>query len=162
MAVHVPITNEARIEAWKLVLSRNNLLSPATGEPILLPSQDMVLGCYYLTIENVQSLIHKGIHKKIINQTNSIYSNFENIFIAYQRNQIHLHTNIWVIFNNTVESDSILQEPTEIQVLFSGQYTKVYSDYYQKFNRNGKIYNQVIRTTPGRILFNLMLNNCFN
>nr|QUO99128.1 RNA polymerase beta' subunit [Oedogonium capilliforme] len=164
MAVHVPLTNEARIEAWKLVLSRNNLLSPATGEPILLPSQDMVLGCYYLTIENLQSLTQKKfrINRKIINQTNYIFSDFEKIFIAYQRNQINIHTNIWVRFNNTIESDSILQEPTEIQVLFSGQYIKVYSDYYQKCNRNGKIYNQVVRTTPGRILFNLMLNNCFN
>ena len=49
MAVHIPITVEARAEAWKLMLSRNNLLSPATGEPLAIPSQDMVLGCYYLT-----------------------------------------------------------------------------------------------------------------
>jgi DNA-directed RNA polymerase beta' subunit len=49
MAVHIPITIEARSEAWRLMLARNNLLSPATGEPIILPSQDMVLGCYYLT-----------------------------------------------------------------------------------------------------------------
>ena len=52
MAVHVPITVEARAEAWKLMLARNNLLSPATGEPIVLPSQDMVLGCYYVTVLN--------------------------------------------------------------------------------------------------------------
>nr|YP_009185231.1 beta' subunit of RNA polymerase [Bracteacoccus giganteus]ALO63536.1 beta' subunit of RNA polymerase [Bracteacoccus giganteus] len=51
MAVHVPITVEARSEAWKLMFSRNNLISPATGDPIMLPSQDMVLGCYYLTTE---------------------------------------------------------------------------------------------------------------
>nr|UCS09691.1 RNA polymerase beta' subunit [Oedocladium prescottii] len=166
MAVHVPITNEARIEAWKLILSRNNLLSPATGEPILLPSQDMVLGCYYLTIENVQSFIQKQHWKNRIikNQTNYIFNNFENIFLAYQRNQINLHTNIWAhtLKGISIESDSVLQEPTEIQVQFSGQYTKIYSDYYQKFKRNGEMYNQVIRTTPGRILFNLMLNNCFN
>lgn len=49
MAVHVPLSFEARAEAWKLMWSRNNLLSPATGQPILVPSQDMVLGCYYLT-----------------------------------------------------------------------------------------------------------------
>ena len=54
MAVHIPITIEARAEAWKLMFSRGNLLSPATGDPILLPSQDMVLGCYYLTTENAQ------------------------------------------------------------------------------------------------------------
>ena len=52
MAVHVPLSFEARGEAWKLMWSRNNLLSPATGQPILVPSQDMVLGCYYLTTFN--------------------------------------------------------------------------------------------------------------
>nr|AOC61447.1 beta' subunit of RNA polymerase [Rhexinema sarcinoideum] len=49
MAVHIPLSLKACSEAWKLMNSRNNLLSPATGEPVLLPSQDMVLGCYYLT-----------------------------------------------------------------------------------------------------------------
>ena len=52
MAVHVPLSYEARAEGWKLIWSRNNLLSPATGQPIVLPSQDIVLGCYYLTTIN--------------------------------------------------------------------------------------------------------------
>ena len=49
MAVHVPLSHQACSEAWKLMWGRNNILSPATGEPIIIPSQDMVLGCYYLT-----------------------------------------------------------------------------------------------------------------
>lgn len=52
MAVHLPLSFQAQGEAWKLLWSRNNLLSPATGQPILVPSQDMVLGCYYLTTRN--------------------------------------------------------------------------------------------------------------
>ena len=52
MAVHVPLSFQSQGEAWKLLWSRNNLLSPATGQPILVPSQDMVLGCYYLTTLN--------------------------------------------------------------------------------------------------------------
>lgn len=51
MAVHIPLTVEARTEAWKFMLATNNLMNSATGEPILLPSQDMVLGCYYLTLD---------------------------------------------------------------------------------------------------------------
>nr|AYQ94835.1 RNA polymerase beta' subunit [Follicularia botryoides] len=51
MAVHLPLTVEARAEAWKLMFAPNHLISAATGEPLLLPSQDMVLGCYYLTNE---------------------------------------------------------------------------------------------------------------
>lgn len=51
MAVHIPLTVEARTEAWKFMLATNNLMNSATGEPILLPSQDMVLGCYFLTLD---------------------------------------------------------------------------------------------------------------
>jgi len=49
MAVHVPLALEAQTEARMLMLASNNILSPATGEPIVTPSQDMVLGSYYLT-----------------------------------------------------------------------------------------------------------------
>ena len=55
MAVHVPLHFPARAEAWRLMWSRNNLLSPATGQPIIVPSQDMVLGCSYLTTFNSNS-----------------------------------------------------------------------------------------------------------
>src|SRR4029453_14526045 len=49
MAVHVPLSPEAQIEASVLMMSSNNILSPASGTPIAVPSQDIVLGCYYLT-----------------------------------------------------------------------------------------------------------------
>ena len=52
MAVHVPLSLEAQAEARLLMLASNNILSPATGRPIITPSQDMVLGCYYLTADN--------------------------------------------------------------------------------------------------------------
>ena len=56
MAVHIPLSSKARGEAWKILWSRNNILSPATGQPILVPSQDMVLGCYYLTTKKTNLL----------------------------------------------------------------------------------------------------------
>lgn len=49
MAVHVPLTLEAQLEARALMMSTNNILSPANGEPIIVPSQDVVLGLYYMT-----------------------------------------------------------------------------------------------------------------
>ncbi len=52
MAVHVPLTLEAQLEARSLMMSTNNILSPASGDPIIVPSQDVVLGLYYLTREN--------------------------------------------------------------------------------------------------------------
>jgi DNA-directed RNA polymerase beta' subunit len=63
MAVHVPLCFQSRAEAWKLMWSRNNLLSPATGEPIIIPSQDMILGCYYLTA------INNNIARRVFSQS---------------------------------------------------------------------------------------------
>ena len=51
MAVHVPLSLEAQLEARVLMMSTNNILSPANGKPIIVPSQDIVLGLYYLTME---------------------------------------------------------------------------------------------------------------
>ena len=57
MAVHVPLSLEAQLEARALMMSSNNILSPANGEPIIVPSQDVVLGLYYMTRERVE---HQG------------------------------------------------------------------------------------------------------
>ena len=55
MAVHVPLTIEAQLEARALMMSTNNVLSPANGEPIIVPSQDVVLGLYYMTRDRVNA-----------------------------------------------------------------------------------------------------------
>ena len=68
-----------------LMLAPNNFLSPATGEPILTPSQDMVLGCYYLTANNPTQ------------QTNrSIFLYFDDVINAYKQSVLNLHTFVWV------------------------------------------------------------------
>ena len=54
MAVHVPLSMEAQAEARFLMLAHNNILKPQDGKPVMSPSQDMVIGCYYLTIVNEQ------------------------------------------------------------------------------------------------------------
>ena len=54
MAVHIPLSLEAQAECYMLMLAPYNFLSPANGQPIIMPSQDMVLGCYYLTVNNIQ------------------------------------------------------------------------------------------------------------
>lgn len=53
MGIHIPLSLKAQAETKILMISKNNCTSPATGQPNILPSQDMVLGCYYLTIENI-------------------------------------------------------------------------------------------------------------
>ncbi|MBO4245137.1 MAG: DNA-directed RNA polymerase subunit beta' [Bacilli bacterium] len=83
MAVHVPLSEEAKAEARILMLGANNILHPKDGTPIVTPSQDMVLGNYYLTIEEA-GLEHEG----------KVYKNTNEALMAYDRKEITLHTRI--------------------------------------------------------------------
>ena len=85
MAVHVPLSIEAQIEARVLMMSTNNILSPANGEPIIVPSQDIVLGLYYLTRDR---LFAKGEGK--------IFSGPEEVRRAYDAKEVDLHARIRV------------------------------------------------------------------
>jgi DNA-directed RNA polymerase subunit beta' len=85
MAVHVPLSVESQIEARVLMLSSNNILSPANGSPIIVPSQDIVLGTYYMTRE-VDSR----------DDAIRIFANVEEVRTAYDANQVDLHTKIIV------------------------------------------------------------------
>ena len=84
MAVHVPLSQKAVQEARTLMLASKNLLKPADGEPIISPSKDMVLGVYYLTME--QAAEHKGDGR--------IFADFDEVELAYQLDQVHVHTRI--------------------------------------------------------------------
>jgi DNA-directed RNA polymerase subunit beta' len=83
MAVHVPLSVEAQTEARVLIMSTNNILSPASGKPIIVPSQDMVLGIYYLTLDVEKE---KG--------ENSAYSSIEEVKLALESEKITLHSKI--------------------------------------------------------------------
>jgi len=85
MAVHVPLSIEAQIEARVLMMSTNNILSPANGEPIIVPSQDIVLGIYYLTRE-----------KPFCKGEGKIFSNPKEVRIAYDAGELDLHASIKV------------------------------------------------------------------
>lgn len=85
MAVHVPLSLEAQLEARALMLSSNNVLSPASGEPIIVPSQDVVLGLYYLTRERINDK-GEGLYFASINEVEQ----------AYQRHQVSLQARIQV------------------------------------------------------------------
>jgi DNA-directed RNA polymerase subunit beta' len=69
MAVHLPLSFEAQAECHLLIMSKNNILAPSNGRPIITPSQDMVLGCYYLTAENKDALLGRGTYFYDINET---------------------------------------------------------------------------------------------
>jgi DNA-directed RNA polymerase subunit beta' len=92
MAVHVPLSIEAQIEARVLMMSTNNILSPANGDPIIVPSQDIVLGIYYMTRERP---FCKGEGK--------IFSNTGEVRMAYDAGEVDLHASIKVRINGKIE-----------------------------------------------------------
>ncbi len=85
MAVHVPLSIEAQVEARVLMMSVNNLLSPASGKPIVLPTQDMVLGIYYLTKESA-GVVGEG----------KLFGSFEEVRIAYDNDVVGEHARVKV------------------------------------------------------------------
>ena len=85
MAVHVPLSEEAKAEARILMLGANNILNPKDGKPIVTPSQDMVLGNYYITIED-EGADNEG----------KVFKNSNEALMAYERREISLHTRIAV------------------------------------------------------------------
>ena len=83
MAVHVPLSEEAKAEARILMLGANNILKPSDGKPIVTPSQDMVLGNYYITLEYAGE-----------DNEGKVYKNSNEAIMAYERREITLHTRI--------------------------------------------------------------------
>ncbi|SDU27471.1 DNA-directed RNA polymerase subunit beta' [Halopseudomonas salegens] len=92
MAVHVPLTLEAQLEARALMMSTNNILSPASGEPIIVPSQDVVLGLYYMTRTNINA---KGEGMR--------FSGVNEVEMAYRSGQASLHALVKVRITETVK-----------------------------------------------------------
>jgi len=144
MAVHIPLCLEAQSEARMLMLAPNNFLSPATGEPILTPSQDMVLGCYYLTANNPSEQ----------KTTDQYFYSFDDVLTAYKQSVINLHTFVWVRVNDDyhVNINSTFTEQT-----YSDKLVSLSPDVQIKKDSNGEVLQTYLKTTPGRIL----LNNSF-
>lgn len=144
MAVHVPLSLEAQAEARLLMLASNNILSPATGRPIITPSQDMVLGCYYLTAENPDA--QKGAGR--------YFASLEDAITAYEQQQVDLHTYVWVRFDGLVETDEPDDEVLEEQTSPDGVVTKTYKFRRVREDAEGNVISQYVKTTPGRIIYN--------
>jgi DNA-directed RNA polymerase subunit beta' len=144
MAVHVPLSLESQAEARLLMLASNNILSPATGRPIVTPSQDMVLGCYYLTVENPNATLGAGKY----------FSNMEDVIIAYDQRQVDIHSYIWLRFDGQVEADASDGEILEEQQGADGTVTRLYKYRRVRLDANGNQISQYVKTTAGRIIYN--------
>ena len=96
MAIHLPLSPEAQAEARYLMLSVNNLLKPQDGKPVTVPTQDMILGAYYLTME-VPGEIGEG----------NYYSSPEEAIMAYANHDLGLHCKIWVRMEKEINGKKI-------------------------------------------------------
>lgn len=119
MAVHLPLSLEAQVEAYTLMLSTNNIFSPASGDPIMMPQQDVVMGCYYITLDQ-PGMEGEGM----------IFSSFDECLLAYSLGKVHLQARVKVR----------MQE---------GRYLKT-----DESIGAGRLFE----TTPGRIIFNQILD----
>jgi len=108
MAVHVPLSEPAVQETRELMLSSRNLLRPANGEPEVSPSKDMVLGCYYLTLE------HSGVKGE-----GHVFSSFEEVELAYRLRKAHLHAKIKFLYAPADDQEPEIIDTTVGRVLFN-------------------------------------------
>ena len=153
MAVHVPITIESRAEAWKLMLSRNNMLSPATGDPLSIPSQDMVLGCYYLTTNSNKSTL------SLLRGSGLFFTDLHKVLYAYDLQKIDLHALVWVKWTGLIENGHDQEEPVEIRLSNLGHWQELSYNYIRHFDAYSQLIHQYMSTTPGRILFYSLLQS---
>ena len=116
MAVHLPLGNAAILEAQMLMLASHNILNPANGAPIAVPSQDMVLGLYYITKGK------KTTETEVVNGEGSIFYSPQEVIIAYNEKKLDLHAHIKVKsydLNDLGEPELMLIETTCGRVLFN-------------------------------------------
>lgn len=139
MAVHVPLSKEAQAEARMLMLAAQNILNPKDGKPVVTPSQDMVLGNYYLTLER----------KDAVN-TGAIFNNTNEVLKAYANGFVHLHTRIGVhasSFNNptfTEEQNKKILATSVGKIIFN----EIISDSFAYINEPTQ--ENLERKTPNR------------
>lgn len=151
MAVHVPLSLESQAEARLLMMACHNILSPATGRPIITPSQDMVLGCYYLTADNPNAIKGAGRY----------FANFEDAVKAYDQELIDLHALIWVRYDGEVETTKPDQEVLNTETLSDGTVWKYYRERKVRESADGQLLAQYINTTVGRIIYNKTIQDVF-
>jgi DNA-directed RNA polymerase subunit beta' len=149
MAIHVPLSLEAQAECYMLMLAPYNFLSPANGEPIIMPSQDMVLGCYYLTVNNIKGL--QG--------SSHYFANLDDVILAYNQKKLEIHSLIWLRIK---KEDPIISKPIKIIKLEDKTIIEHYDDRQVRKTKDGEIIVQYLKTTTGKALLNYIIQKTLN
>jgi len=149
MAVHVPLSLEAQAECYMLMLAPYNFLSPANGEPIIMPSQDMVLGCYYLTVNNIKGLLG----------SNHYFADINDVILAYNQNQIEIHSRIWLRIK---DKNSVTSNLIKVIPLNDNTIIEYFEDKQIRKTKEGEIIVQYLQTTTGRVILNYIIQKTLN
>ncbi len=154
MAVHVPLALEAQAEARLLMLASNNVLSPATGTPIITPSQDMVLGAYYLTAESPHST-----RKPPYGSHRHTYASLADVSGAYDQGLLNLHDWVWVRFQGDVDNPpDEAARPHRVEHFKDGTRLERWKFRCDRFDSGGHLFSRMILTTVGRVVMNHTIN----
>nr|UPO65431.1 RNA polymerase beta' subunit [Cosmarium impressulum] len=159
MAVHVPLSWESQVEARILMWSPSNLLSPATGRAVTVPSQDMLLGLYVLTLEGSIGIYG---NRQLPFQTSSlsfgqkfpVFYDYDDVLISVHQGQINFFCFLWLRWETKYPVISQRKGPIEYQIDSLGNSIQIYENSYIKKNRKGIYFSQYILTTAGRVIFN--------
>nr|YP_009695281.1 DNA-directed RNA polymerase beta chain [Nitzschia alba]QEI59559.1 DNA-directed RNA polymerase beta chain [Nitzschia alba] len=149
MAIHIPLSWEAQEECNKLMLSTRNIISPANNKPTIIPSQDMILGCSYLTLNNINKL----------NGSNHYFSDLKDVLLAYEQDKIEIHSSIWIrLKKNNLKFSNLLK----IIKLQDDTFIEYYKNLQIKKNSMGEIIVQYLKTTTGRAILNYTIQEALN
>jgi DNA-directed RNA polymerase subunit beta' len=148
MAVHVPLAIEAQTEARMLMLASNNILSPATGEPIITPSQDMVLGAYYLTA------VQPDYTKPEFGDRSRTFAGLGDVLSAFDEKHLAMHDWIWVRFSGEVDDEDDGKEPIKAETLSDGTRIEQWNYRRDRFDEDGALISRYLLTTVGRVVMN--------
>jgi DNA-directed RNA polymerase subunit beta' len=149
MAVHIPLSLEAQAECYMLMLAPYNFLSPSNGEPVIVPSQDMVLGCYYLTVNNIKGLLGSSHY----------FANLDDVILAYNQNKIEVHSSIWVRYN---DSNQNLSNLIKTITLNDDTIIEYYDNLQVRKTKDGETIVQYLKTTTGRVILNYTIQKTLN
>jgi DNA-directed RNA polymerase subunit beta' len=149
MAVHIPLSLEAQAECYMLMLAPYNFLSPSNGEPIIMPSQDMVLGCYYLTVNNIKGLLGSSHY----------FADLDDVILAYSQNKVEIHSAIWV---RIMEESTALSNLIKTVKLNDNTFIEYYENRQVRKAENGEIIVQYLQTTTGRAILNYTIQKTLN
>nr|YP_010049157.1 RNA polymerase beta' subunit [Meeboldia yunnanensis]QPL15492.1 RNA polymerase beta' subunit [Meeboldia yunnanensis] len=167
MAVHVPLSFEAQAEARLLMFSHINLLSPAIGDPISVPTQDMLIGLYVLTSGNRRGICvnrynpsnHRNYQNKRIYENNYKYTKEKEPFFcnsydaigAYRQKRINLDSPLWLRWRLDQRVIAAREAPLEVHYESLGTYYDIYGQYLIVRSIKKEILSIYIRTTVGHI-----------